>query len=427
MPQLVDHLRRYLPALFANQMAALSPPASPLGEGPASAEFAGAVLFADISGFTPLAERLAAHGEEGVELLTEALNRCFGPLIDTIEAHGGDILRFAGDALLALWPSGSRSLGEAARRAAQCGLALQALPRVLAEGGELRMRISIGAGAVTAMQLGGVNGRWELLLSGDPLPQMTEAEHAALPGEVALSSAAWALIEPWAVAEDIALGIVRLTALREELPPRPLTHLPLPEAAAPILQAFLPRAIVSRLAAGQDRWGAELRRVTTLFIQLEPAPGATTPRGGDELARLQQLVAALQRQIYDYDGSINQLLIDDKGLVALAAFGLPPRMHEDDALRALRAAQAIETELRQLGAGCAIGIATGKIYCGVRGNERRSEYAMIGDTVNLAARLMQLAGPPGGSGPGLLCEAQTARAARHHLLFDALPPASVKG
>jgi len=63
------------------------------------------VLFADISGFTPLAEKLARLGARGVELLTTHLNEYFGQMINLIFNHGGDIVKFAGDALLAIWPT----------------------------------------------------------------------------------------------------------------------------------------------------------------------------------------------------------------------------------------------------------------------------------------------------------------------------------
>jgi class 3 adenylate cyclase len=68
-------------------------------------QFPSAVLFADISGFTALTERLAARGPAGAEDLTELLNLYFGQMIDLIGEHGGDVVKFAGDALVALWPS----------------------------------------------------------------------------------------------------------------------------------------------------------------------------------------------------------------------------------------------------------------------------------------------------------------------------------
>ena len=50
-------------------------------------------MFADISGFTPLTEKMASIGSEGVEKLTGALNSYFDSLIGTIYRHGGDIVK----------------------------------------------------------------------------------------------------------------------------------------------------------------------------------------------------------------------------------------------------------------------------------------------------------------------------------------------
>lgn len=64
-----------------------------------------AVLFTDISGFTALTERLAQRGPAGAEERTEHLNAYFGQLIELISDRGGDIIKFAGDAMLAIWPA----------------------------------------------------------------------------------------------------------------------------------------------------------------------------------------------------------------------------------------------------------------------------------------------------------------------------------
>ena len=84
----------------------------------------GAALVADISGFTRLAEDLARRGPQGAELLAETLNAYFGDLIAVISGHGGEVVKFAGDALLALW-SATEPLELAVARAAGCGLAVQ--------------------------------------------------------------------------------------------------------------------------------------------------------------------------------------------------------------------------------------------------------------------------------------------------------------
>src|SRR5574339_1132243 len=67
-------------------------------------DFPAVVLFADISGFTLLTERLAEKGPLGVESLARILNEYFGQLIDIVYEYGGDVVKFAGDAVIAVWP-----------------------------------------------------------------------------------------------------------------------------------------------------------------------------------------------------------------------------------------------------------------------------------------------------------------------------------
>ncbi|MFT7245841.1 MAG: class 3 adenylate cyclase [Candidatus Azotimanducaceae bacterium] len=70
-------------------------------------QFNCAVMFADISGFTPLSESFASEGAVGAEKLTATLNDYFSYLVDIIQDHGGDVVKFAGDAVLAIWKDGA--------------------------------------------------------------------------------------------------------------------------------------------------------------------------------------------------------------------------------------------------------------------------------------------------------------------------------
>ena len=63
----------------------------------------GTLVFADVSGFTALTERLSRQGRIGAEEIVEALNRVFGPMLTIAAARGGELLKFGGDALLFLF------------------------------------------------------------------------------------------------------------------------------------------------------------------------------------------------------------------------------------------------------------------------------------------------------------------------------------
>ena len=63
----------------------------------------GSLVSVDISGFTALAERLVAKGKAGAEELVRRISACFDGLIEVAERHGGDVLKFRGDALLLLF------------------------------------------------------------------------------------------------------------------------------------------------------------------------------------------------------------------------------------------------------------------------------------------------------------------------------------
>src|SRR5262245_5429789 len=182
MSELVNTLASYVPAIILQQLAVHPAPltAARIDRFPA------AVLFADIKGFTPLTERLAQRGVAGAEELSRVLNDHFGTLITLITEHGGDINKFAGDAVLTIWPAVEGDLATATQRAAQCALAIQSRLHnfTAAEGVQLTIRIGLGAGPVSLIQIGGVFARWEALLVGQPIVQASRAEGSAPPGQV---------------------------------------------------------------------------------------------------------------------------------------------------------------------------------------------------------------------------------------------------
>jgi class 3 adenylate cyclase/tetratricopeptide (TPR) repeat protein len=389
-------------------------------DAPGGERFLAAVLFADISGFTPLAERLARRGPTGAEALSNVLNAYFAELMSLIAEHGGEVITFAGDGLLAVWPASDRDEGlvTATCDAGRCALAVQSALEgyETLDGLRLSLRIGVGAGEVMALRVGGDGGRWQLLLAGGPVVQSGLAEQQAARGEVVLSPEAWELGHDGCTGERLPAGGVRLTTATISIGSRPRPHAN-EELSDDVVQAYVPEVVRTRLAAGQAEWMAELRRVTPFFLNLLDV----NPGGADMLEPLQPAVAAIQPILRQYEGSLKEVIVDDKGLTLVAVFGLPPLAHEDDPARAARAALATQRALGELGLRCAIGLATGRAFCGAVGSDLHREYGTIGEVMNLAARLMQAADE------AILCDVATYQAAQTHLRFQALPTILVKG
>ncbi len=382
------------------------------------ARFPAAVLFADISGFTALTQRLAARGPAGAEDLTDLLNRYFGQMIDLIAEYGGDVVKFAGDALVALWPGEDEAeVAAQVECVAHCSLAMQERLHnyEVAEGLRLKMKLAIGAGEVLSEHLGGMFDRWELLIAGQPLAQVGVANGRAEPGDIVVSAEAWRLIADHADGRPLTDGSVRLTSLRRTLAFEPPPELLLRPEIAPGVRSFVPVAIRSRLDAGQTAWLGELRRISLMFVNL-PDFNVDAP-----LPAAQSAMRTLQTALYRFEGSINKISVDDKGASLVAVLGLPPLSHENDPERALRAALGMQEGLTAIGIRSSIGVSTGLAFCGAVGNARRREYTVMGDVVNLAARLMQAAKGD------ILCDRATATAVGQRVGLQPLPAIALKG
>ena len=77
--------------------------------------FEAATLFADASGFTALTEKLAQR-PNGAELMCSIMNRFIGAVIEIVHGHGGDVVKFAGDAVSVIFPIEGTAAVEAACR-----------------------------------------------------------------------------------------------------------------------------------------------------------------------------------------------------------------------------------------------------------------------------------------------------------------------
>jgi len=415
----LDLLISYLPGLLAERLLR-DPQQTLLGR---AERYPAAVLFADLAKFTPLTEALCRVGTAGAEELTLLLNRYFTGQIAEVERWGGVVGKFAGDAMTILFPG-----EQAVRRATACAQGLlqcgaeMARVQTLAGEFELRMKLGLGYGEVLQF-VAGDETRQEFIFAGKPLDAAAQAEHHATPGEIILDASALAELPPgWAELEPLEDGFARLTALHGQAAEQVRPPLPLPAdpaQAVQVLRPFLPRQAYERIRMGTAGFVNEHRQVSVLFVNFEGINYRDENAPALLGAYLHDFFSVVER----FGGYIRQVEMGDKGSKVIVQFGAPAG-HENDEERALLCA----LELKQLVASnpvitaqC-IGVTTGKAFVGNLGAPNRQEYAVMGDVVNLSARLMQAAAPQ-----RILVDEPTYRAAGQFFAWEVLDPITVKG
>ena len=177
---------------------------------------------------------------------------------------------------------------------------------------------------------------------------------------------------------------------------------------------------------GRHRAEAELRSVFTIFINAIMTPKVTgIPEIDQELyQKLADVMHVTSRELDRYSGHLRQFIVDDKGVVLIATFGLRgstfANMISNNGLPAVFAIhRALKTEV---GVENRIGATFGKVYCGVVGGIHRHEFAVMGAPVNLAARLMASK-----VNEGILVDEAVRAQSDGRFEFKSLPPVKAKG
>ncbi len=417
-------LGSYLTALLGWQGAGV-PIGGPPGHTPAQRQLYGTMLFADLSGCTRMTEALTEDGDFAPERINRVLNHHIGSVVGAVHAAGGDVVTFAGDAVLACWPAddGSpRALATTAAAAARCGLDIIVRQRHLAPIPglpRLQVRVGIELGPVQLHHLGAAEVRRVLLVTGASVEGATDACAQAEPGELRAGPNARKILaghlRPGAHPDSIA-----------DLSPR-VRALPLPVAPQlrwdPTFSCYLPSTVLHRVRGHQGSWMSELRTISAVFVRLPDL------RAGAHPERMDQVFEAVWRPIRRHGGIVNKLNIDEKGATVLAVFGLPPEVHEDGAARACLAGLDIVAAMATVDGEAQVGIATGRAFCGEVGAVDRREYTVIGDAVNTAARLMQAAAKrsDGAGAPPVLVDEETGVRASGHIGMEDLGALQLKG
>lgn len=388
----------------------------------------GAALFADVSGFTPLTERLVQDlgPQRGAEEVTRHLNRVFDGLVDELHRYGGSVISFSGDAVTC-WFDGDNGF-----RATTCALAMQAVMQqtqtIQTPSGEitLAMKTAVVTGTARRFLVGNPQVQLIDVLAGKLLDRLVEAEHEAEKGEVILDGTTIdnlggrVSIKAWrqGALTGAQLGVVG--SLENMSIPAYWPPIPLDALDESITRRWLLPPIYRRLVEGGDEFLAELRPAVALFLRFS---GIDYDADEDAETKLDTFVQNVQDILSRYESNLLQLTIGDKGSAMYAAFGAP-YAHEDDVVRAVSVALELQELANRLSyiTAVQIGICQGRARTGAYGGTMRRTYGVLGDAVNTAARLMQTAVP----GQILVTEA-TIKQTGDRFSWEALPPVRVKG
>lgn len=396
----------------------------------------GAVLFADVSGFTRLTEAMTQGlgARRGAEELTKQLNRVYDVLIAQIENYGGSVMTFSGDAVLCFFRDeehGESENDSPALKAVGCAMALQEAMQqfkavAMPEGTTtaLAIKVTVASGSVRRFVVGDPQIRQVDIAAGSAVVRTATAEHLAHPGETLVDvPTAEALgegieVSEWRTDESTGERFAVVRALATNVVPAPLA--PTPPLSDEMLKPWLHAAVYERARAEGDVFLTELRPVVALFARFRGIAFDADEAAGEKLDRF---VARVQQVLARYDGALLELTIGDKGSYFYATFGAF-RTHEDDARRAVLAARELFPLCRELTfiEPLQIGISQGVMRVGAYGGTTRRMYGAQGDEVNLAARLMTEAAPG-----TVLVSGRIQKVIAGEFDLEPLPPIRLKG
>lgn len=421
MTELLKVVRTYMPRpVFLNPQ----PPGQPRG-----GIHRGTFLFGDVSGFTPLSEQLAKYGRRGAEMITNIINQLFFELVKVLFDHGGVLLKFGGDALLGLFPADNDAeMRDGALKAVQTAIAIQNVMQKFAAlevDGEIRplkIKCGISSGEYFAAHIGTLRSM-AYVTTGHTVNRADQAEGHCTPGDIVMHQSTYDLLDHEVVKCEKrsnegfflvieappASGDIGVTFPQE--PPDGELHAQITYLVDRLdrIAPYLPAELIPRIAANPSdvQIAPEHRPVTIIFANYVGISDLIEDMGSSNpdliTQQLNNYFVEMATIVERYEGAVarmDQYSVGDRLVIFFGA----PRAHEDDPSRAVSTALEMRQIVRQKFSALQtpegiyrfrqrIGINTGHLFAGNMGAANlRQEYTLMGDDINMAARLMSKAG-----------------------------------
>ncbi len=371
----------------------------------------GSIVFADISGFTKLSERLDRLGLEGAERVTDVIGNAFNRLLTPAYDYGGMLVKFGGDALLLFYRGADHQM-RAASSALEMRRALRAMGPIDTPAGKVVLRMSQGvhSGSFDFFLVG--SSFRELILAGAAATHVHEIEGTARSGQIVVSEDTAHVLPVRNLGSAKGLGRLLRGSLLP-LEPSTQTVYEVKHDLAP----FVPSALREPIARGAVV--SEHRPVTNAFIRFSGVDALLAKSPETVTEAFAQLINDIQAVAEPRHIAVLNTDVYPDGLKIHLSAGAPVTTGEDEE-NMLLAVGEIVGKSRPL--PLHVGVTRGPVFAGDVGTMFRRGYTVMGDQVNLAARLMSRAAPGQVLATGAALE-------RSRTIFDTveLEPFYVKG
>lgn len=352
----------------------------------------GAFVFMDVSGFTSLSENLSQYGREGTEVLTFEISRFFGKALESVFLFGGDVIKFGGDALTIFF---ERKRGEekyllGLRACVASVEVIEALKNYQAEtkfgNFPLKLKVGISYGDATFIVLGDIAKRLEYIFSGNPLDSSAEAEHHCDPIDIVIDKDMADLVKNYVDIKIKSEGFYLLQSVHKR--ERYFNELFDFKVQEELIKKFMIPSVFNQINIGGKNLLSEHRPVVSCFVSFP----SFNLENKDNCDHLQDYFLKVIELLKGFGGSFNRMDMGDKGSKFLCFFGAP-ESYLDNEERAVSFAYELKKleKIFPFIKGQSIGITSGICYAGLVGSSVREEYTIMGDVVNVSARLMSLA------------------------------------
>jgi len=365
----------------------------------------GGIMIVDISGFTKFSATMCSKGAGGLDQLHSLAESFFQIIINRIYEYDGDVVAFAGDALICVFQNdvGSDTTLNSVKacvRSINCAIAVAEICT-----NNLTSHVGISHGSLNVSMLG-EGDLFTPLLTGQCIRDLSHCLDTAKSKQVAVTKSLYDLV----TSANTKINNMRIELHVDDVSPtncyvvRSINYnedvLQLNQETtlrAKLLneafqcgilmkysQYLVPRPVMSALLLGSAVYLSELREVTTMFLSLDTFQDDFH----DNPVKLQPLFQIMSSILAKTGGFLRQFLVDDKGCVLIAFWGVSAYTFNNNSNRALFCAALMRSQFQSISHRVSIGLTTGDVYCGNLGSPVRNEFVGIGAPVNLAARFM---------------------------------------